>query len=435
MKKNGFLFAILLGLFVFTYFFQEKKAQQHYQESLTKDHLFTEEISELKMGEHVFTKKEGKWWSGDILLSHNLMRQVEKKLRAIKKIKPIKAESASYFQHPLKLEVNRKPLQVGDLSLDKTGFYLSYDGSLMLAELEGENRELVSDEDELPSVKLDELKGLLSKPFSEFKENQLFRFYDKLPLQKITVKMEGHLDYELDLQKNLTFPPPIEGIEVHEKLQQKFLTVLTQMTIKEELPYSEKLKFKQLGSLTFANDKAHLEWDLWLRSKDSADAVLIDQAKKKAYLMIGGTLKAFFIQVQDYWDKKVIPPSKFENFTKLSMTFSQGPLSDQVQITNSNPLKFEATSHQVNIEKMDLLLGYLFNLGPHDQADRVSQLSSSERKQILSDDLLRVEVMNEEILFWPKAQEIILVNLTRGFKAHFMRTDKTMEFDFKDVLE
>lgn len=435
MNKNGVLFAIFLGLLAFTYFFQEKRSEKNYQSSLTKDHLISGEIQELIIGEHTFQKKDQRWWSGDLLISHNLMKQIEKKLQEIKKIKDISGDVAPYFKDPIRLQVDGKEMLIGEMGLDKEAFYLSYDKKVMLAVVEGENSELTANEKELPTIKLNELKALVTKPFSEFKEMQLFRYYTDLPLSKVVVKMDGHLDYELDLEKNLTTPPPIEGVEVHEKLQQKFLALLTQVGIRQELPWSEKLKFKQMGSLSFVHEKKKVQWDVWLTRKDSADAIIVDEEQKKAYLMVGGTLKVFFVQVQDYWDKKVIPPSKFEHFTRLAMTFTQGPLSEQVQMINSNPLKFEASTSQVNIEKMDELLGYLFNLGPHDQADRVSQLSASERKQIQTLDLLKVEVMKEEVLFWRKAQEVILVNLTRGFKAHFMVNDKTMEFDFKDVLE
>lgn len=37
-------------------------------------------------------------------------------------------------------------------------------------------------------------------------------------------------------------------------------------------------------------------WELWLRNKDSADAVILDAKNKKAFLMVGGTLKALLFE-------------------------------------------------------------------------------------------------------------------------------------------
>ena len=102
---------------------------------------------------------------------------------------------------------------------------------------------------------------------------------------------------ELDLKNNLTLPPPINGISIHSKLQPKFISLLTQTTIKKEVPYSKDLNIK-MGSIKFMNDKETVVWELNLKDKKSADAYVVDHQQKKAYLMMGGTLKTFFIQVQ-----------------------------------------------------------------------------------------------------------------------------------------
>jgi hypothetical protein len=89
----------------------------------------------------------------------------------------------------------------------------------------------------------------------------------------------------------------------------------------------------------------------------------------------------------------------------------------------------------VDEEKMTELVSYALNLGPLDQATRVSLLSNSEKKQVLSEDHLMVEMFGQELVFWPKAEEIIIVNLTQGYKSHFARADISGGFRFKDVLK
>src|SRR5690606_20261862 len=107
----------------------------------------------------------------------------------------------------------------------------------------------------------------------------------------------------LNFEANTTNPPPIKGIVVHKDIGKKFYSLLTQMNIKEKVPYSEKLKSKKLASLKFIDGANEIVWELWLKSEKSADAYIIDSKSQKAFLMVGGTLRAFFIQVQDYWDK------------------------------------------------------------------------------------------------------------------------------------
>ena len=84
---------------------------------------------------------------------------------------------------------------------------------------------------------------------------------------------------------------------------------------------------------------------------------------------------------------------------------------------------------------MNILFQYVFNLSEKDQADRISQLSNSERKEILSADHLRVEVMGQEIYFWRKKDELIVVNFTQGFKAHFFVTQQSFRATFEDVIK
>ena len=176
-------------------------------------------------------------------------------------------------------------------------------------------------------------------------------------------------------------------------------------------------------------------WELYTKDKKSADAVIVDPVRKKSWLMIGGTLRLFFVQLQDYWDKKNIPPSEFKTFDRLPVTLTEGNLRTIVTILNREPLEFESTGFIVEKEKMLELVSYALNLGPLDQASRVSLLSNSEKKQILSEEHLRMEIFGQELLFWLKNEELIIVNLTQGYKSHFPRLNVSGGFHFKDVLK
>lgn len=436
MKKNVLLFGVLVVLLGITFFFQEQRSRDEYFTGMDRNRIIPGEFQQIKLGNSEITKRDNQWWSDDVLISHNFMKQLEKKLSEIKEVKKISGgEWKDYFTEPLSFEVDEKKYTLGNLSLDRKNFYIAQGDVIMLARIEGESSQLTTEEEEMDALKYEELKSLVLRNVKAMKENQLFRYYTPFPVGQVASQMDGRLDYELDLKENTTTPPPISGIAVHENLQQKFISLLTQVTMKEEIPFSESLKFKKLGSLNFTDKDEKLTWDLWLKGKDSADAVIIDEKNKRAYLMIGGTLKVFFIHLQDYWDKKVIPPQKFESFRSLRMTFSQGDKSQQVQLINAEPLRFEAEGAKVKTESMMELINLLFNLGPRDQADRISQLSQAERKELLSGEHLRVEVWGEDILFWKKAQEVILVNLTQGYKAHFTLPDKTIEFKFQDVIK
>lgn len=435
MKKNLALFSIFVVLLVVTYVFQEKRAEKEYTESQLKDRLVDFEITHLKLPEVEATKKNGSWWSNEKLLSHNAFKQIEKKLTEIKKIKSIQGEWKSFFPHPFTFEINHVVWTIGDMSLDKQGFYIAHDKKIYLAVVEGESTQLTRDESEIESIKVNELVSSLSKPLKDLYETQLFRFYPDLPMERVVLSAEGSLPYELDFTKNQTLPPPIPGISVLKDLKGKFFSLLTQMNLKEEVPYSDKLKFKKLADVKFIGTKKTVSWELWLKSESSADAIIIDPAEKKAFWMVGGTLKLFFIQNQDYWDKKVIPSEHFVSFTRLPTTFIQGSKKADVTILNREPLAFEVPGYKVDQLKMEQLIHFIFNLGPKDQADRVSLLAKTERQMLLSGDHLRINVLDQDLILWRKQEELIVANLTQGFKAHFNLVDENFRGSFQDVLK
>lgn len=436
MKKNLLLAAVLGILLVITYFVQEKRVESEYAAERIEGKVISGEVTSLKLPHVEAKKKDGQWWSGDQLLSHNKFKQIEEKLNDLKMVKTLKGKWEQVAENPLDFEVNSTPWSLGDFSLDKSSFYLKAGDKMGLAFIDAEGNSMGTSAEEIEMAKLAELKNLLSTPLEAMKEKQLFRFYPKLDPVKIEVKPEGNIAYKVNFKDNTTDPAPIEGVSTYSSLAKNFFSLLTQVLIREKLPYSEALKVKKLSEIKMIGHKGEeILWELWLRNKDSADAVILDAKNKKAFLMVGGTLKAFFLSVQDYWDKKVIPPSVFQNFERLPVTLTQGEKSAVITVINREPLDFKASNGKVKRGHMSDLFYFIFNLGTRDQADRVSQLSSSERKQLLSGEHLRAEVMGQDLLFWRKPQELIVVNLTQGFKAHFLSVSETFRAKFEDVLE
>jgi hypothetical protein len=321
------------------------------------------------------------------------------------------------------------------MSLDKQAFYISNDKKIYLAVIEGESVELTRNADEIASIKLNELVTALSKPIDHLKETQLFRFYPDLPLERVVISAEGSLPFELDLKNNQTLPPPFQNVSVHRNLMGKFYSMLTAINIKNEIPYVEKQKFKKLGEIKFINKNSSLLWELWLKDKNSADALVIDTKNKRSFLMVGGTLKLFFVHIQDYWDKKVIQSKDFKSFDELPVDFYQGDKKARVIVMNREPMEFRPEKYKVDQLKMEQLIQFIFNLGPKDQAERISPLSESEKKQLLSGDYLRIEIMGQELILWRKIEELIVVNLTQGLKVHFSLLDEKFRGTFEDMLK
>jgi hypothetical protein len=435
MKKNLLLLGILISLLIVTYYFQEKKTDRKYLESQREGKVFLDEIQSLEMSDIKAVKKDGRWFAGETLLSHNQMKQLEQRLKELKVIKDLEGGAASLPSSALRAKINDHELLVGDLALDRQSFYISINGSPHLAIIDGESSAMAQSPEELEGLKLQEFKSMLLQSQAQLKETQLFRYYPNLPVERAMLEVQGHLPFELNFKSNETAPPPVSGVAVQARLQEKFISLLTQVNFKEEVPFSAKLKFRKLGEIKFLGEQKVVKWELWLKDEKSADAYLIDEEAKKAWLMIGGTLRIFFIQIQDYWDKKVIPASSFKSFSRLDLKLRQGSREVPVTVLNREPLDFTSKTHKIKLGNMQDLFQFIFNLGERDQAHRVSNLASSERKQLLNQEHLRLEIMGQELLLWRKPQELIVVNLTQGFKTHFHVVMENFNAQIEDVIE
>jgi hypothetical protein len=435
MNKNLILFGIFIALLVVTYVVQEKRVTEQRVSAQAEIQILKEELKTLEFNTIQAVLKEGKWYSGTTLLSHNSFEPVVKKLKSVSFIRDIQGEWKTFFPHPLAIKVNGVDWTFGELSLDRQSFYLAVGKKIMLADIQGESIELTRNEADIAAIKYNELKSYFQKDLGELKETQLFRFYKNLTAEKVFIESEGRLGFELDFKKNTTTPAPIPGITVHDDIRNKFTTLLTQMNLREEIPFDEKLKVQKLGVIEFIDGDKKIRWELWLRGKAAADSVIIDPDSKRAFTMIGGTLRAYFIQVQDYWDKKIIPLSKFKEFTTLPVDFVQGKKTAKLLIQNREPLGFEVQGYKTQTDNLISFFQVILNLGPYDQADRVSQLSTTERKQVLSEDHLSLHLLDQDLVVWRKAEEVIVVNLTQGFKAHFILSRENISTRFEDMLK
>jgi hypothetical protein len=432
MKNNLILFGILLTLVIGTYFFQEKKDRDHELELSEEQTLIKEPISFISWDGKVTTKVGKTWRSGDQLLSAIHMGKIENSLNSLKKIKKIEGDITKIFNSPFELKINGRNYLFGTVTLDQQGFYLAQDKEVYIVTFD---QEILHSEDENPQQKkLNEFLNLFSQDQETFKEKQFFRYYSDLDFTKIKLQTDGSITYELDFQENKTIPMPIAGIQVHENLKAKFLSLFTQVMIKDQVQYPKTKFFKKMSDLTFfKSNQTQLKLELWLKNKSNADAIILDPINQKAFEMVGGSLRTFFVQIQDYWDKKVIPPSSFKSFNEVEAIFFQDKHELKLKVLNREPLIFES-DRSLQEDELRVLFTYIFNLGEKDQADRVSQISSTDRQILEQEKLLKIVVFGQELYILKKQEEVIVMNTTQGFKAHFGLVDEKFPVGLKDVL-
>jgi hypothetical protein len=439
MKTNLVLSSLLAVLLIFTYFFQEKKdenadkpryiASVYWNSKIT--HIKTDKFEAYKKGNNWISKKSGE------RLSYNSFRLIEKKLLELKIEKDLEGYLPENPKSIFKVEVNSIELKIGEMSLDGNSFYIGLGNKYFLATIDGESNSISLDDRDIESDKLRDLKNLLSSREDQLMENQLFRYYDFSHLEKVSLVTDNRAAYVLDFKSNLTIPGPIRGIEVHNGLKEKFLSLLTLLQIKEKVDFQKLSYFKKISTINVKTSKPQqiIVWDLWLKNEKSADVILVDSKNKLAFLMNGGSLKLFFLNEQDYWDKKVIPPEKFHHFSQLHFSVSQNKRNQLINVINKEPLYFESKERKVKQIEFQNLFQALLNLSGFDQADRVSQLSQSEEQQFLKMNLMKIKIFDLEILCLKKPGEVIFINLNEKFKSHFYRNVENINCELEGMLE
>ena len=430
--KNISLLGILITLLLMTYLFQEKKILS--SPSQEENKLFAFDIKTIKTPFWEAYAKNGLWWSKEKLLSHFKFNTLVSKLGNIKIKKIIEGDWKQFsFLSNLEMKINGKILIVGDYSLDKKSRYIFYDGVIYLCSMMGENQVYAQNEDEISQIKWQEFLGIAQQNIDQLKETQFFRFFPNLQFDKVKVSSNSFFSYEINFSENTTTPSPLSGIVELPQLKQKFLSLFNSIVVKEELDSLISFESDQkLGEISFfqKKDEAVTKMELWQKEKGKADIFIWDHLTGKKFLVVGGTLKLFFIHVQDYWDKKVIPPHAFSFFESTQALFKQNGRSAEVTVYNTEPLSFKTKNYKIQHDHLKAMFQYLFNLGNLEQADRVSMLKKSELK--MTENMLHVSLFGEELILWKKENELIVINATRGFKAHFY--DGKVMTQFEDVL-
>lgn len=427
MKLNLWLFIVLVALITGTYFFQEKRDEDHFQHSLVAGRFITDPIVSIETDKFKAQKVSGQWKSGEDLLSHNHFHRLVKMIGAIKEVKKLE-ETTEVLG--LTFKVNGISYVLGELNLDKSAFYFKAGNETYLAVIDTDSAQVHSHNENLNVLKREELEHLLSKGQKELLEQQLFRYYPELEYESVAIKPDGALDFELDFKNNTTLPAPMKGIEVHEDLSGKFRSLITQIKMKEKIKASSKLKKNKLGEITFF--PSQLKWEIYVPQKDKADVFLFDSLGN-GYEMVGATLKVFLVQLQDYWDRKIIPPAEFEEFDSLSVELYQGTEELSISVKNREPLEFKS-SQELDHSKVELFFQLIFNLSGFDQGQRVSNLTTSQLRQILSEDNLRLDIMGQELAIVSYGQEIIVANITHEYKVHFLKIEN-FPLNLKDMLK
>ena len=432
MKSNLKLLILLLVLVTGTYFLVERPDRvwwSQHNDSYTLKPIF-ENAKTLEFQKTIWVLKDQQWTYEKDILSQPILAKWKRILTSFKLEREIPltatVKKADFITKGYSLGIDDNHYIIGDQSADGKSVYI-----------------LDTDKNRILQMSL--LPSDLYKVLDELKENDLEKMIEKrvyahfshIEFEKVLFETPGILSFELDLINKVTIPKPIAGVLQHPHLDQKFWHEMELLQFTHQLPYNPGLLYQKMAQVSFLQkDKKVLSFELHRLGPQNADAVVYVPETKQIFKVQGQTAKVFFDQVQDYWDRKIIPKNVFKAFNELNAHFVLGDKETNLKVINQEPLGFQSVDGKFKLkdDKLQNLFGIIFNLGQYEEASRVSILSKAESQQFQNESHIRLNVFGQDIMLVRRTNELVVVNFTQGFKAHFILFDISIGDQWEDFF-
>ncbi len=253
-----------------------------------------------------------------------------------------------------------------------------------------------------------------------FQDTSVFREFnyqsDKINFESMSIATFRNKRFSISFANSTTNPPVFNGLGYFDENWVSFLEAMTKLEGKTIFYPSEPKLLDEILSQIEVVDRDNRKYSLELYKKyDKQNGYFL----KTSFNTIIYEIKAkdaeyFFVNVQDFWQKKLAPKEKVFN---LSLTFFNGKnlavkIEDQelFKVLTLNPAKLkEADLRPLEFKR---LLELLKSEGNH-----VSEMTEKPT-EILKKNILRVQFENKSLNVILEDNEVILVDIEKKIKIH-----------------
>ncbi|MFY7993551.1 MAG: hypothetical protein ACOVP4_09690 [Bacteriovoracaceae bacterium] len=432
MKNNLGLLLVFILLLTGTYVWIERPDRvwwQKHDETYRLRSLVENAESFGVLGK-TWTLKENQWVSGQDLLSLTIWPKWKRIFSQLKFEREIilnaQTNKDNFLGEGFPITIDDRSFILGETTVDGKSLYLL-----------DVNENKILQMSLLPSDLFQMLDEVKEKTPQDMIEKRVFAYFNNVQFTKVVFETPGILSFDIDLFNKQTNPRPIPGILLHPHLDQKFWHEMDLLQFTEQIKPDLALLYQKMASLSLVQDeKKVLTFELHRVGPLNADAVVYVPEKNQMFKVRGNTAKVFFDQVQDYWDLKIIPRNVFKAFTETRAQFVLGDKEVTVNIINQEPLAFVSPDSQIKLkeDKLQNLFNLIFNLSQYEEASRVSILTKAERQQFQNESHIRMNVFGQDLMLVRKTNELVVVNFTQGFKAHFFFFDISIGDQWEDFF-
>lgn len=440
--KNLTLFLVLVLALIGTYIFEERS-------NIIKEDILAKKTALLDMdklgeitaihGVKLNFEKRGEYFhdkNTDLRLSNARLDEF---------FTILSAQKVKTFLNPEEVTKVGLPFYIPDPSMVMTfkfekgditftlGKKLNYDQSFYMGVTRDNKSQVVIVNDESPDpgvyqtddeykksdAKYKRLEMLFLLTNKYFYDTRVFKDFnykmDKLNFKNVSISTFRNKKYSVNFENSTTNPVPPKGVDYFEDNWVSFLQFLAKLEGKSVYYPAEMRKLDEVLSQFEVVDRENRKYTMEVYKKygDEIGYFLKTSLDNIVYQLKPEDAQYFFVNVQDFWQKRILPKEKVYN---VKITFHNRPF-EEVRIEDRElfkvlPTNSKFTEATIRALEFKRLMEFIKGEGNH-----VEALTLNPTK-ILQDTILRVQFENRNLSVILEENEAIIVDLDQKIMIH-----------------
>ena len=438
-NKNVFLFLSLVVLLTATYWFEERgKILSDASESERTMILNTADFGKMKGFEGIklnVEKKGEKYFSRENQLPMSEARLNEffkilsgLKIKTFLKDEDVARVGRAFYIPDEALKLNFQ-FEKGDLSFS-LGKKLSYDQTFYMEITEAGKKRIVIVSDESPDPGVYKTDQEYQRSEAKYKRLEIVfmltnnYFYDarvfkdlylddkSIHFNTVSIATFRNKKFSIDFKSTMTTPPAPHGINAFEENWISFHQSLSHLEARNLYAPYEKNALSEILSHFEIDDRdgRHIVLDVYKKFGELNGYFLTSSLDKTLYVLKPEDARLFFINVQDFWKKRLAPSLKEY---KLGLTFFNSKL-DEVNISDGELFKVTSNQSKISVKSLEFkkLIDFIKSEGDH-----LSELTEKP-SEILKKQVLQLSFENRSLSVILEDNDAVVVDLNLKVKIH-----------------
>ncbi len=325
MKRNLTLFGILLGLLLFTYFYEELGQREEIKEQQKREELFSSTAFGtlhkliLPQAEFTFDPSSPVIQVGE----HRLRGDAEKIKSLLDLLGSLRVESvlepAEIEKRGIKTFMGESPLKtifhfekgqieftLGERLEVSDGFYVHVltplETKYAIVTTQKKEQEVYWKQGDAAGREYRHLRNLLSQSNSSFYNLSLLR--SKVELASVSVSNLRNRSFTLDFNQMTTDPAPLAGLSVSKQAMESFEVMLNSLEGQKLIAPIDPAKLTDsIATMALTSKSSERAiWEVYRRYDGELGPFLLMKGDHLIYKLGPNALRAFFSNVQEFWD-------------------------------------------------------------------------------------------------------------------------------------